>query len=160
MQFYKMQTNSEWEKIHHWFPRGEGREAMVYRYVCPVTQSWQTLWGPMDCSPPGFSVHGISQAIILEGVAVSFSRGSPQHRDQPWVSWVPCIARWMLYPGKPHVCAAHLDPKEHRKTFGDYGYIHHPDHEYGYIHHPGFMNKSEVIKLYIYIAYYTSIISQ
>ena len=30
----------------------------------------------MDCSPPGSSVHGISQARILEGVAISFSRGS------------------------------------------------------------------------------------
>ena len=30
---------------------------------------------PMDCSPPGFSVHGISQARILEWVAISFSRG-------------------------------------------------------------------------------------
>ena len=30
----------------------------------------------MDCSPPGSSVHGISQARILEWVAISFSRGS------------------------------------------------------------------------------------
>ena len=29
----------------------------------------------MDCSPPGSSVHGISQARILEWVAISFSRG-------------------------------------------------------------------------------------
>ena len=31
---------------------------------------------PMDCSPPGSSVHGISQIRILEWVAISFSRGS------------------------------------------------------------------------------------
>ena len=31
---------------------------------------------PMDCSPPGSVVHGISQARILEWVAISFSRGS------------------------------------------------------------------------------------
>ena len=31
---------------------------------------------PMDCSPPGFSVHGIRQARILEWVAIPFSRGS------------------------------------------------------------------------------------
>ena len=31
---------------------------------------------PMDCSLPGFSVHGISQAVILEWVAIFFSRGS------------------------------------------------------------------------------------
>ena len=44
---------------------------------------------PMDCSPPGSSVHGISQARILEWVAISFSRGSSWPRDQTWVS---CIA--------------------------------------------------------------------
>ena len=36
----------------------------------------------MDCSPPGFSVHGISQARILEWVAISFSRGSSPSRNQ------------------------------------------------------------------------------
>ena len=35
---------------------------------CSVTQSCPTLWDPMDCSPPGSSVHGISQARILEWV--------------------------------------------------------------------------------------------
>ena len=41
---------------------------------------------PMDCSPPGSSVHGIFQARILEWVAISFSRGSSQPRDQTRVS--------------------------------------------------------------------------
>ena len=41
-----------------------------------VAQSCPTLWDPVDCSPPGFSVHGILQARILEWVAMSFSRGS------------------------------------------------------------------------------------
>ena len=36
----------------------------------------------MDCSRPGSSVHGILQARILEGVAVSSSRGSSSPRDQ------------------------------------------------------------------------------
>ena len=44
---------------------------------------------PKDCSPPGSSVHGILQARILEWVAISFPRGSPQPRDRTWVS---CIA--------------------------------------------------------------------
>ena len=43
----------------------------------------------MDCSPPGFSVHGILQARILEWVAISFSRRSSQPRNRTWVS---CIA--------------------------------------------------------------------
>ena len=49
----------------------------------------------MDCSPPGSSVHGILQTRILEWVAVSFSRGSSQHRDQIHVS---CIEGRFLTP--------------------------------------------------------------
>ena len=45
-----------------------------------------TLCDPMDGSLPGFSVHGISQARILKWVAISFSRGSSQPRDQTQVS--------------------------------------------------------------------------
>ena len=41
-----------------------------------VAQLWLTLCDPMDCSPPGSSIHGILQARILEWVAISFSRGS------------------------------------------------------------------------------------
>ena len=46
-----------------------------------VTQSCLTLCDPIDCSLPGSSVHGIFQAIVLEWVAISFSRGSSQPRD-------------------------------------------------------------------------------
>ena len=41
-------------------------------------QSCLTLGDPMDCSPPGSSVHGILQARILEWVAMPSSRGSSQ----------------------------------------------------------------------------------
>ena len=41
-----------------------------------VAQSCLTLCDPVDCSPPGSSVHGILQARILEQVAISFPRGS------------------------------------------------------------------------------------
>ena len=51
-----------------------------------VTQSCPTLCDPMDCSPPGSSVHGTFQARILEWVAISFSRGSSRPKDQTWVS--------------------------------------------------------------------------
>ena len=40
-----------------------------------------TLCIPVDCSPPGSSVHGILQARILEWVAISFSRVSSRPRD-------------------------------------------------------------------------------
>ena len=48
----------------------------------------------MDCSIPGSSVHGISQARILEWVAISFSRESSQHRGQIHIF---CIGRQILY---------------------------------------------------------------
>ena len=54
-----------------------------------VTQSYPTLCDPMDCSPPGSSVHGLLQARILEWVAIPFSRGSFQPKDRAQVS---CIA--------------------------------------------------------------------
>ena len=46
-----------------------------------VAQSCPTLCNPMDCCPPGSSVHGILQARILEWVAFPFSRGSSKPRD-------------------------------------------------------------------------------
>ena len=55
--------------------------------VCLAAQSRPTLCDPMDCSPPGSSVHGISQATILEWVDISFSRGSSQARCRTKVSW-------------------------------------------------------------------------
>ena len=51
-----------------------------------VAQLCPKLCDPMDCSPPGSSVHGILQAGILEWVAISFSGGSSQPRDQTQVS--------------------------------------------------------------------------
>ena len=59
-----------------------------------VAQSCPTLCNPIDCSPPGSSVHGISQARILKWVAISFSGGSSQPRDRSCIS---CIGRWILY---------------------------------------------------------------
>ena len=47
------------------------------------------LCDPIDCSPPGFLVHGIFQARILEWAAIFFSRGSTQSRDQTWVFFIP-----------------------------------------------------------------------
>ena len=43
---------------------------------------------PMGCSPPDFSVRGILQARILEWVAISFSRGSSQPRNQTQGSFI------------------------------------------------------------------------
>ena len=49
--------------------------------VCGSHSSYPSLCDPMNCSPPGSSVHGILQARILEWVAFPFSRGSSLFRD-------------------------------------------------------------------------------
>ena len=56
-----------------------------------------TLYDPMACSPQGCSVNGISQARILEWVAISSSRKSSPPRDQAHISFNSCIGRWILY---------------------------------------------------------------
>ena len=73
--------------------------------ACSVTQLCLTLWNPMDCSLPGSSVHGISQARILEWVAISSSRGSSGPRDRTCVSCVSCPAG---ISGKPILKWYHL----------------------------------------------------
>ena len=45
------------------------------RSCCLAAQSYLSLYDPMDDNPPDSSVHGISQARVLEWVAISFSRG-------------------------------------------------------------------------------------
>ena len=75
--------------------------------VCAkLLQSCPVLCIPMDCSPPGSSVHGILQAGILEWVAIPSSKGSSQSRDRTHISYVSCIDRLVLLPlaspQKPH----------------------------------------------------------
>ena len=53
-----------------------------------VAQSHPTLCDPMDCSLLGSSVHAIFQAVVLEWIATSFSRGSSWPRDWTWVSHI------------------------------------------------------------------------
>ena len=61
---------------------------------CLVAKSCPTLCNPMDCSLPGFSIHGISQARILESVAISFLQGIFLTEGLN-----PCLlhCRWVLY---------------------------------------------------------------
>ena len=68
--------------------------------VCVQLFSHLQLCNPMDYSPLVSSVHGIFQARILEWVAISFSRGSSQPRNQTCVS---CIGRQVLYLGSPWI---------------------------------------------------------
>ena len=56
--------------------------ARMHAKWCP------TLCDPMNCSPPGSSVHGILQARILEQVAMPSSRGPSRTRDRTHVSYI------------------------------------------------------------------------
>ena len=69
--------------------------------MCMLSRFNPTLCDPRLCSPPGFSVHGISQARILEWVAISFSRGSSRSGIEPES---PALARGLFTTvplGKP-----------------------------------------------------------
>jgi len=73
---------------------GVEMSSCVYKFDCMcvcvlVGQSCLTLCDPTDCSPPGFSVHGILQARILDWIAIPFSRGTSQPRNRTLVS---CMA--------------------------------------------------------------------
>ena len=63
--------------------------------ACVGSRVW--LCDPIDCSPPGSSVHGMSQARILEWAALSSYRGSSWSRDWTHVSWVSFTGSWILY---------------------------------------------------------------
>ena len=65
--------------------------------VCVQSLSCPPLCGPLDYRPPGSSVFGIFKVRILEKVAISYSRGSSQPRDQTQVSCISCISRRILY---------------------------------------------------------------
>ena len=70
------------------FPVNRGNVGMHTQSLsCP------TLCHPIDCNPPGSSVHGISQTRITEWVAISSSKGSSQSGDWTWIS---CLAGGFL----------------------------------------------------------------
>ena len=64
---------------------------------CGRAQSCLILCDPRGYRPPGSSVHGISQARILQWVAIPFARGSAWHRDRTCVSCISCTGRQILY---------------------------------------------------------------
>ena len=66
-------------------------------WCCMRVQSCPTLCDPMDCRPPGSSVHEIFQTRILEWVAISSFRVSSQLRDQTFISCISCLSRQILY---------------------------------------------------------------
>ena len=88
--------NATWEALSQSLSSNICLDGSSYEISLPnleseseVAQSCPTLCDPMDCSLPGFSVHGIFQARVLEWVAISFSRGSSWPRDRTQIF---CIA--------------------------------------------------------------------
>ena len=71
--------------------------------VCVFSESCPTLCDPVDCSPPGSSVHGTFPARVLQWGAVSF-RGSSQPRDL-----TPCLLHWQV-GFLPLCCLSYIFP--------------------------------------------------
>ena len=70
-------------------------KATLLMCVCVLSHVW--LCDLMDCRLPGFSVHGIFQARILEWVIISLSRWSSRPRDWTRISCTTCTGRRVLY---------------------------------------------------------------
>ena len=60
------------------------------------------FWDPKDCSPPGSSIHGISQARLLAWAAICFCRGSSWPGDRLCVSCLAGRSFTTEPPGKPN----------------------------------------------------------
>ena len=87
-------------------------------HVCVlVTLSCTTVCDPVDYNPPGSSVHGVLQARILEWIAISFSRGSSQPRDQTWMSCMQADSLCLSQQGRFFMSDAQL-LSTHRVIFG------------------------------------------
>ena len=78
-------------------PRHSGLRDSFLHTTCVRVQSCLVLCDPVDYSPPGSSVHGISQARVPEWIAISFLSGSSRPRDQTHVSWISCTGGRILY---------------------------------------------------------------
>ena len=70
---------------------------------CLVAQSCPTLCNPMNYNPPGFSVHGILQARILEWVPIAFSRGSSRPRIEPGFPALQANSLPQSHQGSPYL---------------------------------------------------------
>ena len=70
-----------------------------------VAQSCPTLSSPMDCSPPGSSIHGIFQARVLEWGAIAFSDDQPRQRVTKQRHYFPdnCLSTQMYGFSSSHV---------------------------------------------------------
>ena len=90
--FNKQDDNTDIMLVYSQYYRSSVNPLCYFVLFCAKSlHSHVTLCGPMNCRPPGSSVHGILQTRILEWVATSFCGGSSQPKDQTWVS---CFLYW------------------------------------------------------------------
>ena len=96
LRSYECQVAESELRLRSWrqFPPADIPIPLVFCCYCLVSKLCPSLCDPKDCSLPGSSIHGISQARILERLAISFSREPPHPRDQTRISW---IERRILY---------------------------------------------------------------
>ena len=76
-------------------------QMVVSKCMCMCSVVSESLWPCGLYSLPGSSIHGSFQARILEEAAISFSRGSFQHKEWTQVSCIFCTVRQILYQWAP-----------------------------------------------------------
>ena len=83
-------------------------QCMKMKSESEVTQSYLTLSDPMDCSPPGYSIHGIFQARVLEWGAIAFSDFLSYQVFIPWFI-SQSLQHYQLPDGVPRPCVGISD---------------------------------------------------
>ena len=86
--------------LQQMMPGVSGLRTWNYAIWCACTLTCSVAsdsLGPVDCSPPGSSVHGVIPARIPEWVAISSSRGASQLKEWTHASCITCPGRWILY---------------------------------------------------------------
>ena len=111
----------KWHGQSHTDYERQGFQPSLHKASCAVLScsSIAYLCNPRDCSPPGFSVHGILQVRILEWVAMLSSRGTSQPRAKPWPNWIPVSSTILLRLSSSAIqkvalwyhCLLHIFPK-------------------------------------------------
>ena len=119
---HRDQTQASWQGRRHWNSSGKvspNKDYAVTLFFSPhkptvwffhdtdpmctsfkvsvCVLSCPTLCDPVDCTLPGFSVHGIFQARTLVWVAIPFSRGASWPRNWTRISCISGISKWVLY---------------------------------------------------------------
>ena len=90
----KMEIN---KLVNNWYKLWKHSEYTAAAAAAKSLQSCPTLCDPMDCSPPGPSVHGIFQARVLEWGAIAFSSTlsatpfNPRGNPMRWCYWLNCV---------------------------------------------------------------------